>query len=194
MAAASKAWIWDRLLAGIAGSNPAGSMISVCCDCCVLSGRGLCVGRPTDCSVSNWTWSWNLDNEEDLAHWGLLLRGEGESELCIFLDDGENSRPIRFHVDIKSSLSILNFISVNIPERKAKCWTIQLNRITAYALSCGLTYLTKFILWRELWFSTWCEVDGYRLVTQLVHKIFSPSVAKRPRNWCGWSLDFEIVL
>jgi hypothetical protein len=31
---------YDRSLAGIAGSNPAGGM-SVSCECCVLSGRGL---------------------------------------------------------------------------------------------------------------------------------------------------------
>jgi len=36
----SKAWVCGRLLVGIAGSNSAGSM-GVCCECCVLSGRGL---------------------------------------------------------------------------------------------------------------------------------------------------------
>ena len=35
-----------RLLARIAGSNLPGS-VSVCCECCVLSGRGLCVGLIT---------------------------------------------------------------------------------------------------------------------------------------------------
>jgi hypothetical protein len=34
------------LLAGIVGSNPAGG-IDDCCECCVLSGRGLCVGPIT---------------------------------------------------------------------------------------------------------------------------------------------------
>jgi hypothetical protein len=33
------------LRAGIAGSNSAGSMDSVACECCLLSGRGLCDGR-----------------------------------------------------------------------------------------------------------------------------------------------------
>jgi hypothetical protein len=36
------------LIAGIMSSNPAGG---ISCDCCVLSGRGLCVGmiaRPED--------------------------------------------------------------------------------------------------------------------------------------------------
>ena len=39
----SKAWVCSRSPAGIAGSNPAGGM-DVCCECCVLSGRGLCDG------------------------------------------------------------------------------------------------------------------------------------------------------
>jgi len=33
--------------AGIAGSHPAGVGISLSCDCCVLSGRDLCVGLIT---------------------------------------------------------------------------------------------------------------------------------------------------
>jgi len=39
VAAQSKAWVCGRSLAGIAGSNP---VVSVSCDCYVLSGRGLC--------------------------------------------------------------------------------------------------------------------------------------------------------
>ena len=35
-AARSKAWVFDRSLLGIAGSNLAGGM-NVCCECCVLS-------------------------------------------------------------------------------------------------------------------------------------------------------------
>jgi len=35
-----------RTLAGIAGSNSAGDM-AVSCECCVLSGSGLCVGLIT---------------------------------------------------------------------------------------------------------------------------------------------------
>ena len=40
-----KAWVWDRWLAGIAGSNPAGG--TDVCLLWVLSGRGLCVGLIT---------------------------------------------------------------------------------------------------------------------------------------------------
>ena len=46
MTARSKVWVCGRSLAGIAGSNPSGCIV-VCCKCCVLSGRGLCVGLIT---------------------------------------------------------------------------------------------------------------------------------------------------
>jgi hypothetical protein len=42
VAVRSKHWVCGCLLAGIAGSNPAGGMNV--CECCVLSGRGLCDG------------------------------------------------------------------------------------------------------------------------------------------------------
>jgi hypothetical protein len=44
-------------VSGIVGSSPSGGM-DVCCECCVLSGRGLCDGpslvqrSPTECGVS----------------------------------------------------------------------------------------------------------------------------------------------
>ena len=50
MAERSKQRICGSRLASIAGSNPAGSM-DVCCECCVLSGRGLCdepIHRPEE--------------------------------------------------------------------------------------------------------------------------------------------------
>jgi len=81
LAAQSKVWMSGRSFAGIAGSNPSGTWNYVCCDCCVLLGRDLCVGlitRPEEfyriwCV---WVWSWSLDNEEALAQWGLLCSGE----------------------------------------------------------------------------------------------------------------------
>ena len=55
----SKAWVYNSSPAGVAGSNPAGAWMFVCCKCCVcLSGRGLCdelITRPEEsnrlCSV-----------------------------------------------------------------------------------------------------------------------------------------------
>ena len=57
---------------------PPGTQMSVSSECCVLSGRGLCIGlitRPEDSyqvcvCVCVWVWSWSLDNEEALAHCG----------------------------------------------------------------------------------------------------------------------------
>jgi len=47
----------------------------------MLSVRGLCVGLITRPEESYrvwciWEWSWSLDNEEDLADWGLLRNVE----------------------------------------------------------------------------------------------------------------------
>ena len=43
MGARSKAWVCGRSLTEIVGSNPTGgAWMFVCCECCVLSGRGLC--------------------------------------------------------------------------------------------------------------------------------------------------------
>jgi hypothetical protein len=43
VAAQSKAYVGGSSPAEIVGSNPAGGM-DVCCECFVLSGRGLCAG------------------------------------------------------------------------------------------------------------------------------------------------------
>ena len=50
MAARSKALVCGRSPAEIVGSNPTGVM-DVCCECCVLSSRGLCdelIPRPEE--------------------------------------------------------------------------------------------------------------------------------------------------
>ena len=39
LAVRCKTWVCGHLLAGVKGSNPAG--MSVCCECCMFSGRGL---------------------------------------------------------------------------------------------------------------------------------------------------------
>jgi hypothetical protein len=57
VAARSKAWVFGRSLAGITGLNPAGGMdVSVFYECCMLSGRGLCVGLITRPEESYRVW------------------------------------------------------------------------------------------------------------------------------------------
>jgi len=68
----------EARLLGLRFRIPPGALRSVFCDCCVLSGRGLCVRpitRPEEsCGVwCVWVWSWNLDN------WG---RGLANYPLC----------------------------------------------------------------------------------------------------------------
>jgi len=42
-----KAWVCGCSLVGVVVSNPVGAWVSVCHECCVLPGRGLCVGMIT---------------------------------------------------------------------------------------------------------------------------------------------------
>jgi hypothetical protein len=56
---------------------PPGVWMSVSSEFCVFSGRRLCVGLITCLEELYrvwcvWVWSWSLDHEEVLAHWGLL--------------------------------------------------------------------------------------------------------------------------
>jgi len=54
-------WVCGHMLAGIAGSNPTGAWISVFCECCVLSGRGLCFGLTTRPEESYRVWCVQLN-------------------------------------------------------------------------------------------------------------------------------------
>ena len=56
VAARSKACVCSRSLTRIAGSNPAGAWMSVSCECCALSGRGLCSGLTTRPEESKRVW------------------------------------------------------------------------------------------------------------------------------------------
>jgi hypothetical protein len=75
-------------LLGLRIRIPPGAWMSINCECYVLSSRGLCLGLIThpEESYRVWCvseWSWSLDNEETLTHWGLLSDwGEGELIHC----------------------------------------------------------------------------------------------------------------
>ena len=115
VAARSKAWVCGRSPTEIVGSNPNGehgrlSVVSaVCC-----AGRGLCdelITRPEESYWlwCVWVWLWSLDNEEALAHWGLLPHGKKKVTLdCVsaigrywvirllwWVDDAENEHSDR---------------------------------------------------------------------------------------------------
>ena len=67
---------------------PSGTWISVCCDCCVLSGIGLCDGPITHSEEFYqvwcvWVWSRNLNNEEASAYEGCRAT-EKKKYFCIF--------------------------------------------------------------------------------------------------------------
>jgi hypothetical protein len=59
---------------------PRGACMSLWCECCMLSGSGLCIGLITHPEESYrlwcvWVWSWNQDNEDHLPHLGLSRYG-----------------------------------------------------------------------------------------------------------------------
>ena len=65
--------------------NPPGAWISVCCECCMLSGRDLCdelITRPEECYrlwcviVCDQEKQKNLVNEEDKTPWGVIVPRE----------------------------------------------------------------------------------------------------------------------
>jgi hypothetical protein len=73
-----------RLL-GLCVRIPQWAWISVSCECCVLSGRGLCVWlitRPEESYRiwSVWMWSWSLDMGEALAPGGCCTM---KYQLCV---------------------------------------------------------------------------------------------------------------
>jgi hypothetical protein len=101
----------SRLL-GLRVRIPPEAWMSVCCECCVLSGRDLCVGlitRPEEyyrlwCV---WVWSRSLDNEEAPAHWGLLRHGGSNNPPCLYVFRVITTGNNYFHNIINTLVSVL---------------------------------------------------------------------------------------
>ena len=69
-----------RLL-GLRVRIPQEALISIFCDCCVLSGRGLCVRLVTRPEESYrvwrvWVWSWSLENGRPWPTRGCCVKGK----------------------------------------------------------------------------------------------------------------------
>jgi hypothetical protein len=67
---------------------PAGAWMPVTGKCCVLKDRGPCVGLITRPEESYWVWcvwvwSWILDNEEPLSHWGNCAMVKTKGDLVL---------------------------------------------------------------------------------------------------------------
>ena len=89
MAARSKAQVCDRSPAEIVGSNPI--IIDVCCcECCVLSGRGLCDELITRPGESYRVWCvvvCDLENSRMRRPWPALGRSATEKKTVYCLPD-----------------------------------------------------------------------------------------------------------
>ena len=60
-----------------------GAWIFACCECCVLSGRGLCdelIREVLPTVMRHFVWSRNLKNEEAMPRVGPQRHGEGRGE------------------------------------------------------------------------------------------------------------------
>jgi hypothetical protein len=95
---------------------PPGVWMSVCCDCCIFSGRDLCDGLITRVEefyrVCLCVWSRNIVNEEALAHWGLLHQKQKE---CIWV----------FHLGIlKNIFSYFGIENRKWVEREIVYWVV----------------------------------------------------------------------
>jgi hypothetical protein len=67
---------------------PPGAWMSVYCEWCVVPGRGLCdelITCPVEFYLVKcvWVWSWILDNEGALAHWGAVAWMSVYCEWCV---------------------------------------------------------------------------------------------------------------
>ena len=80
---------------------PLFAWMSVCCECCVLSGRGLCVGMITRPEESYrvwcfWVWSWNLYNEKPWPTGGCCAMGKRKrNRLTLSLMTTSSRRPFQ---------------------------------------------------------------------------------------------------
>jgi hypothetical protein len=78
-----------RLLGSWVRISP-GACMSVCCECCVLSGRGLCDGLITRLEESyrvwcDWVWSWSVEKWGGLGPQGAVEPLEKKILLFIYL-------------------------------------------------------------------------------------------------------------
>ena len=83
MAARSKACVCGRSPVEIPGSNPTGlggECMSVCCECCVLSGRGLCDGLITRSEESYRLWCVVVCDVETSKNEEVITRVGPQSE------------------------------------------------------------------------------------------------------------------
>jgi len=109
------------------GLNPAWASIFVSCGCCGLSGRVFwdeLIPHPEESCRRwyVWVWSWSLDNEEALAHWGLLQQeGGGRTRQAIGNDKQRDLRlvPLNYRVIIPDSIQwSLAKLIIQYPARK----------------------------------------------------------------------------
>jgi hypothetical protein len=137
-AAARLLRLWVRI--------PTEAWMFVSCECCVLSGRGLCDGLITRPEESYWlwcvwVWSWILNNEETFGPLGLIRHGKKK---LIHTYSPIWIRPIHQCV---ASYALMVIVSTPPPQKKKN-------------EKCGTTFLPNpSRLPKEKWFSEVSQVS-----------------------------------
>ena len=129
-------WVCVARLLGMAGSNPLETWISASCECCVLSGRGLCSGSITLPEESHRMWCvgvWfrNFNSGETMAHRGavepwiitwnvprtVFIRPVHLSFSCVLFCVESQSPKTRFFLPFTfHELGALNFYDFQLPQ------------------------------------------------------------------------------
>ena len=122
--ARSNAWVCNRSLAGILGSNPGQRRTFVCCECCVLSGGGLCDEMTTRAEESNWlrcVGVCDLKTLSTLRPWPALGRCAEEKkscfssvfDLCLILGKKSKASGMLYRFDSNVFTTILKGLSAS---------------------------------------------------------------------------------
>jgi hypothetical protein len=149
VAARSKARVCGHSPAEIWVRIPPGAWMSIFCECCVLSGTGLCDELFTRPEESYWMWcvvvcySRNPKNEETLAYWGLLRKKISKLEF--------------------PELNHCNAFFVPSAKTHASCVPIHVcESVSIFNLKCLLKYLYTTRYWSFLMFISPCIIVQFK--------------------------------
>ena len=136
VAARSKAYVCGRWPAETAGSNPTGGM-DICCECWVLSGRGLCVGLITRPEESYRLWCVVVCDLETSK-----MRGTWPTGGCWAATPQEKIRWMKIYLRTSSLRSFCSLLFV--PFLNLKYWPQHIVMQQPWVFVCPLGLETRF--------------------------------------------------
>ena len=120
-------------------SNPTGGhWMFVCCECCVLSGRGLCdelITRPEESYRLWWVVVCDLETSRMRRPWPTLGRSATETKKCVKVCMSWNKRNNRNNMH-GSTIKIVNPVAWTVKSLTSTKFKPLLLRVLYFALSC----------------------------------------------------------